>query len=259
MLDLLALTRALATYSQDIVNWCTACVVGDVVDDQTFNSHFRNTIKASRFFDWLSLFFASFMVAVTVVKELRDILFVNLVIEDIEEDPDIELDPRWIAALKAMQHVRRFVFVPLLIFAAVFLVVFDGGDAKSVCMNTVALLFLADIDDLAYEIALSEKWRTRMEEAGHVELDPGQAEHLARTKLIHIVLLTVAIPLGVKLFGTIGGPWWGSVVLFSVFLMGAVEENRQHKNKTLPGATETSIAWVVGIAGCVLLYFLSKT
>ena len=85
----------------------------------------------------------------------------------------------------------------------------------------------ADVDDQAYEIALSEKWRTRMEEAGHVELDLTQANNLAHTKRNHIVLLTLAMPLAVTLYGSVGGPFWGTATVLLAFLIGAVVTTQQ--------------------------------
>jgi hypothetical protein len=44
-------------------------------------------------------------------------------------------------------------------------------DALSVCLNTIAVLFLYDVDTIAYKFFLDEQLRTRMERDGKVELD----------------------------------------------------------------------------------------
>ena len=71
-----------------------------------------------------------------------------------------------------------------------------AGDALRVCFNTVAILFLMDIDNQTFDFALPEAVRSLVEESGHVELSGAQAAGLARTKPIHIFLISVAIPRG---------------------------------------------------------------
>ena len=69
------------------------------------------------------------------------------------------------------------------------------GDALSICLNTLAILFLCDVDNLIFAVGLPEHVRARVEEAGRVELDATQAAVLARTKPVHVCLM-VAVVLG---------------------------------------------------------------
>jgi hypothetical protein len=114
------------------------------------------------------------------------------------------------------------VFLPTLVVAVPVLVLFKGGDALSVCFNTIAILFLTEvtmwhaetvkcpirkglfsrysvpqIDNAAYAVGLSERVRTRVEEFGRVELRDAEAAALVRSKAVHVVLLVVAVPAGV--------------------------------------------------------------
>ena len=41
--------------------------------------------------------------------------------------------------------MRRWVFLPVLVAAVPWLVLFKGGDALSVCFNTIAILFLTEV------------------------------------------------------------------------------------------------------------------
>lgn len=70
---------------------------------------------------------------------------------------------------------------------------YRGGDALSVCFNTVAVLFLCEVDNVAFAVGLSERVRTRVETAGHVELDDSEASTLARTKLVHASLIVIGV------------------------------------------------------------------
>ena len=49
-------------------------------------------------------------------------------------------------AFSALGGARRWVFLPMLSLTVPLLVMIKGGDAMSVCFNTVAVLFLCDID-----------------------------------------------------------------------------------------------------------------
>ena len=60
------------------------------------------------------------------------------------------------------------------------------------CFNTVAVLFLLEVDNITFHAALCERLRARVEEQGHVQLSDAQADALARTKPVHIVLIMVA-------------------------------------------------------------------
>jgi hypothetical protein len=48
-------------------------------------------------------------------------------------------------ALTLLGGVRRWVFLPALVIAVPFLVLIKGGDALSVCFNTIAILFLTEV------------------------------------------------------------------------------------------------------------------
>ena len=48
-------------------------------------------------------------------------------------------------ALALLGGVRRWVFLPTLVVAVPFLVLLKGGDALSVCFNTIAILFLTEV------------------------------------------------------------------------------------------------------------------
>jgi hypothetical protein len=73
------------------------------------------------------------------------------------------------------------------------------GDALSVCFNTVAILFLAEVDNIIFQVALPEEVRARVEEAGRVVLGDADQLALARTKPVHIALIMAAVLGGVAL------------------------------------------------------------
>ena len=66
------------------------------------------------------------------------------------------------------------------------------------CFNSVALLFLCEIDNLAYATLLPEHVRTRVESEGRVDIDEREAVTLMRSKVVHAVALVVAVPVGLQ-------------------------------------------------------------
>lgn len=57
---------------------------------------------------------------------------------------DDKLTKGWRRAIVFINGVRRWTFLPALVMAVLSLVAFDGADAKSVCLNTVAVLFMLE-------------------------------------------------------------------------------------------------------------------
>ena len=116
------------------------------------------------------------------------------------------------------------------------------------CLNTVAILFLCDIDDIAFRLALSERVRARVEVAGRLELNAAEATALARTKAVHIGLIVLAVLAGV----------WSShpsgvFSPFAAFMLGGVVESYS------PGATTTETAKRVGkVLGGSLLGYVAR-
>ena len=109
--------------------------------------------------------------------------------------------PSWRFALSLLGGVRRWVFLPSLVMAVPALVLLRGGDALSVCLNTVAVLFLCEIDNLAYAVFLPEKLHARVEDEGRVELGEVEAAALMRSKTAHVVALVLVVPCAVMAGG----------------------------------------------------------
>jgi positive regulator of sigma E activity len=99
----------------------------------------------------------------------------------------------WQLALGFLLWMRRWFFLPLLVTNVPVLVMNKGGDALSVCLNTVAILFMCDIDNICFNLALGERVRARVEDVGRVELGAAEASALARTTLVHVVLLVLSV------------------------------------------------------------------
>ena len=146
-----------------VASWCVACVRNDgTVDPLTSDSLAAANLAAMGPFDTVALVFASFIVAFTVVGELKDIELCSMAVAHAGD----KLSKGWRLALGFLLGMRRWVFLPALVANVPMLVIFKGGDALSVCLNTVAILFLCDIDNIFFDLVLGERVRARVENAG---------------------------------------------------------------------------------------------
>ena len=60
----------------------------------------------------------------------------------------------WRVALEVLQTFRQAFFLPLLVTLVPHVVVIRGGDSLNICFNTVAVLFLLQVDNQLYEYGL---------------------------------------------------------------------------------------------------------
>ena len=63
----------------------------------------------------------------------------------------------WVSALLLLQLLRQYVFLPCLLSTMPAMVAWRGSDSLSICFNTVAVLFLMQVDNDIYAFALAEQ------------------------------------------------------------------------------------------------------
>ena len=167
--------------------------------------------------------------------------------------------PAYRFALSLLGGIRRWLFLSTLVAAAPTLVLFKGGDALSVCFNTVAVLFLCEIDNLLYAILLPERERARVEVEGRVELGEAEAAALMRSKAVHVAVLVAAVPCAV-----VGG---GSGNDFVVFFLPPLAFGLAGVTEAVLGSVSAGEAckevgkvtgrWLLGFIGFNVLVALS--
>jgi hypothetical protein len=123
-----------------VASWCETCVhaIDGTVDASTQTGRISSNISAMSKVDFIALAFATFIVACKVVGELKDIELCALSVAH----AGAELSRGWRLALMLLGGVRRRMFLPMLVTTVPVLVMLKGGDALSVCFNTVAILFM---------------------------------------------------------------------------------------------------------------------
>eukprot|EP01051_Picozoa_sp_SAG22_P014244 SAG22_NODE_1698_length_3788_cov_3.925725_2_plen_469_part_00 len=177
--------------AENVRAWCEACVFTDgEVNRYTLMDNTVGNIMSMGAYDWATLFFATYVVGLSIVGELRDIELCSLAIERI---PAGALGKKWILAVSFCLELRRFVFLPAMLTLVSTLVMTRGGDALSVCFNTVAIIFLVDIDNMSYHIGLGEFAKARVESAGRVVLSGAEAKELAWLKVMYVPITFVSV------------------------------------------------------------------
>ena len=87
--------------------------------------------------------FAVYVIALSIVGELRDIELCALAARRAEDTGS--LSHSWAVALKVLYCARRYIFLPCLANNANMLVPIQGADSLSICLNTLAVLFLVSL------------------------------------------------------------------------------------------------------------------
>ena len=144
---------------------------------------------------------------------MKDITMVTLAIRHAHD----QLSLGWRVIFMLLGGLRRRLFLPALVGVIPTLVVLKGGDALSVvrhhafslpflvyprpflclredrCMqgfNTIAVLFLCDIDNIAFDHGLNDGARLRVESLGRVKVEGDEKQLLVRIKIVHAALIT---------------------------------------------------------------------
>ena len=137
------------------------------------------------------------VVAFAVFAEIRDCMLCEIALREISKRREV---PRgWRYAIRGLNYVRYISLLPNIIYSVMALVYEDGGRVKYVCLNTVAVLFILEVDNLAFLHGLGE--RTRMEAEEHAHAGARVTEEDLRimgvVKLICVVLIPCSVFVGV--------------------------------------------------------------
>eukprot|EP01047_Picozoa_sp_COSAG01_P052335 COSAG01_NODE_5495_length_4226_cov_3.635328_2_plen_588_part_00 len=179
-------------------NWCTHCYrpwmahEADRVDATVFSEDITfHNVNGMSIFDRIVLFLASLVVAMAVTSELRDIFLCEVAVARAQSKCDVGKSTLWL--LRVLSWLRRCCFLPALVSVVPWLVVVKGADALNVCFNTVAMLFLVEIDNSAYAFLLGERTRTKVERECRVRLTNLEAGALSQSKTIYSVAVVISV------------------------------------------------------------------
>ena len=142
--------------------------------------------------DFITLIFVCIIVSLTIVGELKDIQLCRYAIENAGGNKNVQCS----TIINLLLIIRQWAFLPMLGATTPILVLFHGSDSLSICFNAVAVLFLCEVDNIAFYVGLGELTRAQIEEHGRVELTKDEIEGLSALKLGCIgslVILTIAL------------------------------------------------------------------
>jgi hypothetical protein len=126
-------------------------------------------------FDTIALLFCAVIAGFKVVGELQDLRLCNLAISRI---PNAALSKGWRVALALLGGLRRWVFLPCMVTDVALVVAARGADALNISLNTVAILFICELDDILDQLGLPERFKTRVVTEGRVTLNDEEATTL---------------------------------------------------------------------------------
>jgi hypothetical protein len=116
----------------------------------------------------------SIVIAMTAWQECEDVK-VALVRLWRCEMPMVSEQNIWRVVIFAVEIFRHFLLIPLMLATVPLFVLNDGGDALSQCLNTVAVLFILEIDDLAVASGLGKSIQSALEEVPAIVFERHEA------------------------------------------------------------------------------------
>lgn len=149
--------------------------------------------------DWMALLLCSYVVGMTVVGEIKDTALCRIAIERNVK----ELTIGWKIGLELLNTLRSQFFLLPLMAAVPVVVLTQGGSALQVCFNTIAILFITEIDNMSYHLILGERVKERVDTYGHIVLTEEDAVRLSRAKMLSTFACVV---------GTVGLVYNGALV-----------------------------------------------
>jgi len=181
-----------------------------------------NTVRMTTF-DFIALALAAMIVALIATRELRDIavgdvmtrqLVAKMLANELEgsDGPGGEFIRKYHTPLRwgigFGVGARRYIIVPQTLHTVVLLVLRLGGDTVSVMLNTLATLFMLELDNLAFDYGLSVRSRNTISGMWSVRLGPVQHSLLSLLRRWNVCSFCSAIFLIV--FGISKG-WFESI------------------------------------------------
>lgn len=201
--DGLDFNGALVVYQPEGVrSWCDSCVSASTFDVNPLTTHtlVKANINSMGLFDYATLVLCSYVVALAVVGEVKDITLVGLAADHAGDS----LSVGWRRAIRLVCGLRRWCVINCLLIIISALVLFEGGDALSVAFNTVAVLFILEVDNATFHHGLKESTKVRVETAGKVTLSDAEVDALARSKPVYEIMIVSMTLLCVVVGGSRG-------------------------------------------------------
>ena len=181
--------------AKDREGMCAACTTSKGFE--TYPDVMRDGVLAMFIQDWVALFLASLVIAFAVFAEIRDGVLMEIALREISKRREVSRG--WRFAIHGLNFARYFILFPKILFSVMSLVHENGGRGRDICLNTVAVLFLLEVDNLAFLHGLGERTRMEAEEhaGAHEKLTELDLQTLDAVKLVCVLLIPCAVVGGV--------------------------------------------------------------
>lgn len=155
--------------------------------------------------DTLTLIFASLFVALYLANEQRDVQLCAVQLRATSSTGGEAAHPAWHVlwmprVLWLLDAFRRFGVLPFVVLGTVMLTINHGTDALSVCLNTLVLLFLLELDDLLYAHGTSESLRAWVEAHARPVIGAAEDRAIFNSRIALMLSVWILIPCGVRLY-----------------------------------------------------------
>jgi hypothetical protein len=210
-----------------VARWCVACVQPRGIDEEdgfalTDDEHeiavsimnkrllAMSNMDSMALLDWTALVLCSYVVGLNVAGEIKDISLCEMS----ATARAMELSLPWQVALATLGRIRSQFFLAAVMGAVPGVVLTQGGSAMDVAFNSIAILFIMDVDNLSYQFLLGERAKERVDAMGHVNLNRDQARALSLTKVLCSVVAIVGTLYMVTNGASVGAMLAGGVMAF---------------------------------------------
>eukprot|EP01046_Picozoa_sp_COSAG06_P014146 COSAG06_NODE_869_length_11861_cov_37.817463_3_plen_406_part_00 len=120
-----------------VQSWCDSCMfaTGDVdIWNEKLNA--ETSSGSMRVLDWGTLAVASYVVGLTIVGEIKDVLLCEIAAQRGRD----QLTPKWRLMLTLFNRFRIHCFLGYIMNGAALVVLTRGGSAIDICFNTIAIV-----------------------------------------------------------------------------------------------------------------------
>ena len=136
------------------------------------------------------------VVAFAVFSEMRDAMLCEIALREISKRREVPCG--WRFAIGGLNFARYYIFLPNVVYSVMALVLSDGGRVRDVCLNTVAVLFLLEVDNLAFLHGLNERVRMEAEEnAGARQVTDAELRTMDAIKIVCVVTIPSVVFVGI--------------------------------------------------------------
>ncbi len=259
-------TRRLFVFDEEVITHATIASMCDdcrgkvgtepVMLDK--DSHTKSVVDRMMTWEWYMLLLASSLIALSYSAEVRDIKFTEFTVEgSLERSNPMRCDSDcggflpaspWHAALYVLAYMRQYVFLSALIVAVPMMIASNGGDAQTIALSSVSILFFLEVDNQVYHYGLDEDTREYLDRFGRVPLDQDQIFFLKWVKYAHVLFLPALIMGSIYFALQHGGR---SVFMMPPFFMGAIAVV-----ETMLKVMRKDVAWETRVGLLVRWFFL---